>query len=227
MCDDEAELTVLTSGAGPRTARPDRGHTRSPDRRTSWPLASAIRGGVDRGRTTPGGCPSQGSRRSSRMAGSMWLSSTGAEQATAELVARHKARGSRRPPSISPSTCVAGSVAIPWPWRPPDCACIAIDLDRTMTRRTAWNAEVHGTSDRVLAVRCTAERFPIPPNALVHIDPDRRTVPGRRSPYHRRLRSRPRFPLQVDRLDARRRRSSSARRATSRGWKSLTVPRSR
>ena len=102
----------------------------------------------------------------------MWFERTGLEQATAELVARHKARrfaGQTRTVvdlccGIGGDTLALASVS----------DVIAVDADEGMCRRTCWNAGVYEVSERVVAVRARAESLAIPAEAWVHIDPDRR-----------------------------------------------------
>ncbi|MHB1562111.1 MAG: class I SAM-dependent methyltransferase, partial [Isosphaeraceae bacterium] len=68
---------------------------------------------------------------------------------------------------------------------------LAVDRDAGMTRRARWNAEVHGVSENLLAVRSTAERMPIPAGALVHLDPDRRAGAGAGEDLQNTRRNRP------------------------------------
>ncbi len=104
-------------------------------------------------------------------AASMWFEPTALEQATAEPVARHKARRFAGGAvvdlccGLGGDTLALANVAT---------QVVAVDLDRGMARRALWNAGVHGVSDRVAAVRARAESFALPPGALVHVDPDRR-----------------------------------------------------
>jgi len=100
----------------------------------------------------------------------MWLDPVGLEQSTAEAVAVHKAR--RFDAGVVVDLCSGiGGDAIALAER---AVVLAVDRDRGMNRRVAWNAEAYGRLDRVLPCRATAEAFPIPPGAWVHIDPDRR-----------------------------------------------------
>jgi THUMP domain-like/RNA cap guanine-N2 methyltransferase len=101
----------------------------------------------------------------------MWFDPVGVEQATAEAVARHKARRFPEGGVVvdlcsgigGDSLALAGSNRV-----------IAVDLDAGMGRRTLWNAGVYEVADRVMAVQSRAESFPIPSGARVHVDPDRR-----------------------------------------------------
>jgi hypothetical protein len=117
-------------------------------------------------------------------AASMWLDPVGLEQATAEVVARHKAKRFSGAQVVDlcagiggDALAIAGSAD----------SVLAVDLDQGMCRRLRWNAEVHGVRDRLFAVRADVTSFPIPANSLVHIDPDRRvdrTRPARAVEYY-------------------------------------------
>jgi hypothetical protein len=100
----------------------------------------------------------------------MWLEPVGLEQATAEPVARHKAR--RFGGSLVVDLCsgIGGdAVALA------DAAdVLAVDADLGMCRRMRWNAAVYDVASRVEVVCGRAERQPLPAASLVHIDPDRR-----------------------------------------------------
>ncbi len=101
----------------------------------------------------------------------MWFDLVGVEQATAEAVARHKARRFGSDGLVvdlcsgigGDSMALAGSNDV-----------IAVDLDAAMGRRTLWNAGVYEVASRVMAVQARAEAFSIPGGARVHVDPDRR-----------------------------------------------------
>jgi hypothetical protein len=100
----------------------------------------------------------------------MWLDPTGLEQATAEEVARHKAR--RFSGAVVVDLCAGiGGDAVAMAG---GAKVLAVDDDEGMCRRVAWNAEVYEVSPRVAAVCARAEAFGIPAGALVHVDPDRR-----------------------------------------------------
>jgi hypothetical protein len=108
---------------------------------------------------------------------SMWVDPTGVEQATAQPVAIHKAR--RFECNLVVDLCAGiGSDTIALAAR---SSVLSVDLDQGMCRRTRFNASLHGVSDRVLAIRARAERFPVPPGAWVHLDPDRRASLTRRA----------------------------------------------
>ncbi len=111
----------------------------------------------------------------------MWFDPVGVEQATAEAVARHKARRFGAAggavvvdlcSGIGGDSLALGAVAD---------RVIAVDLDGGMGRRATWNAAVYGVGERVAAVRARAESFPIPNGARVHVDPDRRAIGPRKS----------------------------------------------
>ncbi|WP_337176649.1 class I SAM-dependent methyltransferase [Paludisphaera sp.] len=104
------------------------------------------------------------------LADRMWLDPVGVEQATAEAVATHKARRFESDVVVD-LCCGVGGDAIALAER---SRVLAVDRDRGMARRVAWNADAYGRGDRVLPVVATAEAFPIPPGAWVHVDPDRR-----------------------------------------------------
>jgi hypothetical protein len=107
----------------------------------------------------------------------MWLDPIGLEQATAEEVARHKAR--RFSGAVVVDLCAGiGGDAVAMAR---ESRVLAVDADPGMCRRVGWNAEVYEVADRVAPVRARAETFGIPPGALVHVDPDRRGGPKSRA----------------------------------------------
>ena len=110
-------------------------------------------------------------------AGAMWFEPVGLEQATAEPVARHKA--ARFAGSVAFDLCcgIGGdALALAASAR----GVVAVDLDEGMVHRARWNAEVYGVGHRLAPILGRAEDIAIPPEALVHIDPDRRLrLPGR------------------------------------------------
>ncbi len=111
-------------------------------------------------------------------AGAMWFEPVGLEQATAEPVARHKA--ARFAGSVAFDLCcgIGGdAVALAESAR----GVVAVDLDEGMVHRARWNAEVYGVGHRLAPILGRAEGVAIPPEALVHIDPDRRTRPSGRA----------------------------------------------
>ena len=101
----------------------------------------------------------------------MWLDPVGLEQATAEPVARHKA--ARFAGSVAFDLCsgIGGdALALAGEAR----GVVAVDLDEGMAHRARWNAEVYGVGHMLAPILGRAEGVAIPPEALVHIDPDRR-----------------------------------------------------
>lgn len=104
-------------------------------------------------------------------AGAMWFDPTGLEQATAEPVARHKARRFAAATVLDLCAGIGGdTLALASAAR----RVIAVDRDPGMCRRALWNAGVYEVADRVAPVCARAETFPLAPGALVHVDPDRR-----------------------------------------------------
>jgi len=107
----------------------------------------------------------------------MWFDLVGVEQATAEAVARHKARRFAAVPEGVVDLCsgIGGdTLALAESNR-----VIAVDLDPGMGRRTLWNASVYDVAEKVTTVPSRAEDYEIPPGASIHVDPDRR--PGGRA----------------------------------------------
>ncbi len=100
----------------------------------------------------------------------MWLDPVGLEQATGEAVARHKAGRFACPLVVDLCAGIGGdSVALAQ-----KAKVLAVDSDRGMCRRLAWNAAVYEVADRVLSRQSRAETFTIPPGAWIHLDSDRR-----------------------------------------------------
>ncbi len=107
----------------------------------------------------------------------MWVDSKGLEQSTAELVAKHKANRFRGHVIVDLCAGIGGDTLA----LAAAANVVSVDLDHAMCRRTLYNADVYGVSDRVLAIRARAEQFAIPSGAWVHLDPDRRASPSRRA----------------------------------------------
>ncbi|MGC8638651.1 MAG: class I SAM-dependent methyltransferase [Isosphaeraceae bacterium] len=101
----------------------------------------------------------------------LWLDPVGLEQATSEVVARHKARRFQAGSLVVDLCAGIGGDTMAFADRGP---VLAVDLDHGMCRRLAWNAAAYEVGDRVLPCQCRAEGFSIPGKAWVHIDPDRR-----------------------------------------------------
>ena len=108
----------------------------------------------------------------------MWFDPIGVEQATAEVVARHKAR---RFGAVGVVVDLCSGIGGDSLALARSNEVIAVDLNPGMGRRTSWNAGVYEVADRVLAVQARAEAFPIPRGARVHVDPDRRSSGPRRA----------------------------------------------
>jgi SAM-dependent methyltransferase len=108
----------------------------------------------------------------------MWLDKVGLEQATAEPVARHKAR--RLAGRLVVDLC-AGVGGDALALAAAGARVLAVDADEGMCRRLKWNAEVYEVAGRVAPICARAERFPILEGALVHVDPDRRGISAHRA----------------------------------------------
>lgn len=103
----------------------------------------------------------------------MWLDPVGLEQATAEPVARHKARRFAGAIVVDLCSGIGGDALA---LAAVASGVLAVDLDPGMARRTRWNAEVHGVGHRVAPIVGRAERVAIPDGWFVHVDPDRRAL---------------------------------------------------
>jgi hypothetical protein len=101
----------------------------------------------------------------------MWVEPVGVEQATAEPVAQYKAQRFQVCPIVVDLCAGIGGDAVALAR---SSHVVAVDLDPGMCRRLRWNAEVYDVAGNVLAVQARAEAFPIPSDASVHLDPDRR-----------------------------------------------------
>lgn len=107
----------------------------------------------------------------------MWVDPVGVEQATAEPVAKYKA--GRFQCELVVDLCAGiGSDTLALAAR---SNVLAVDRDHGMCRRILYNAHVTGVSARVLPIRAQAERFVIPSDAWLHLDPDRRASSSRRA----------------------------------------------
>lgn len=103
----------------------------------------------------------------------MWFEPVGLEQATAETVARYKARRFHGGEVVDLCCGIGGdSLALAG-----EARVAAVDADAGMCRRTRWNAEVYDVGDRLDVIQARAERFAVPASWLVHVDPDRRQGP--------------------------------------------------
>jgi len=100
----------------------------------------------------------------------LWLDRQSLEQATAEIVARHKAQ--RFSGFAWDFCCGIGADAIALGQR---CQVGAVDIRMLNCLRTRWNAEAYGVADRVHTI--CADVADLPANdACLHIDPDRRAA---------------------------------------------------
>jgi hypothetical protein len=109
----------------------------------------------------------------------MWVEPIGVEQATGEVVARHKAARFAAGPMVLDLCAGIGGDALALAVR---TWVLAVDLDPAMCRRLRWNATVYDVADRILAIRGRAENFPFPKGAWLHLDPDRRGLRSRSRP---------------------------------------------
>ena len=98
----------------------------------------------------------------------MWFTPTGLEQATSELVARHKAKRFEGP--VWDYCCGIGGDSLALAERG---EVHSVDLDPAMCLRTEWNAEVYGVGERVHTVVADVSQISHG-EGLLHIDPDRR-----------------------------------------------------
>lgn len=106
-------------------------------------------------------------------AGRMWFDRRGFEQATSELVARHKAQRFR---DVAPREevrdlcCGIGGDSIALAEH---AAVTAVDRNPSACLRTEWNAAVYGVERRLTTLCRAIETFDAS-GGLIHIDPDRR-----------------------------------------------------
>jgi hypothetical protein len=107
----------------------------------------------------------------------MWVEPKGVEQATSEIVARHKAARFTSPIVVDLCAGIGGD-ALALAER---AQVLAVDRDEGMCRRLGFNAAVYELADRILAVRARAEQFAVPASAWLHLDPDRRALGSKRA----------------------------------------------
>jgi hypothetical protein len=98
----------------------------------------------------------------------MWFDRRGLEQATAEPVARHKARRFHGP--VWDLCCGIGGDTIALAEH---AQVTSVDLDPAACLRTEWNAAVYGVADRVTTLCADVKSLDLG-DTLFHIDPDRR-----------------------------------------------------
>lgn len=110
----------------------------------------------------------------------MWFDAIGLEQATSETVSRHKAA---RFAVVSSSAqvfdlcCGIGGDALALAQV---ADVIAVDRNPVQCLRTEWNVALHVPSSRLQTIATDVESLDLPSDALVHIDPDQRSI-GQRS----------------------------------------------
>jgi hypothetical protein len=113
----------------------------------------------------------------------MWLDPVGIEQATAEIVARHKAKRFEGELVVDLCSGIGGDALALAERRD----IIAVDRNPWMSRRLHWNSKIYGVENRVLPLTGDVVRFSIPSNSWVHVDPDRRATSKGRSRRARRI----------------------------------------
>ncbi len=101
----------------------------------------------------------------------MWFDRVGLEQATAEAIARHKARRFPADAAVWDFCCGIGGDALALAEHH---QVTVVDRQPAALWRTAANAAVYGVQDRLEYRLSEAELCHVPPEVLVHIDPDRR-----------------------------------------------------
>jgi hypothetical protein len=105
----------------------------------------------------------------------LWLTRVGLEQSTAWDVAIHKAQRYR---GVSRVFDLCSGIGVDASRIAALADVTAVDCALSMCVRTAWNAEVWGTSSR-LQTQCLDVRGSNWAGQIVHVDPDRRTVSDR------------------------------------------------
>lgn len=110
----------------------------------------------------------------------MWFSRKGLEQATAEIVANHKAM--RFSGNVQDFCCGIGSDSVALGLH--GCNVQSVDLSPVCCLMTEWNAAVYDVADRIKTV-CRNINDVSNRDGLLHIDPDRR--PGAEGRRMRRI----------------------------------------
>jgi SAM-dependent methyltransferase len=111
------------------------------------------------------------------LAGRMWLTREGLEQASAEPLARHRAARYAGADRVADLCCgIGGDLCALAPGR----AALAVDLDPLHLRMARENARVHGAGE-VAAACADAQILRLPRSLAVFVDPARRAG-GRRLP---------------------------------------------
>jgi hypothetical protein len=101
----------------------------------------------------------------------LWLDPVRAEQATHQLVAKHKAARFQGQNVVDLCCGIGGDT---FALAPVVKSLVSLDLDAAAIRRLRRNLEILDTSSNVTVVRGNAIRPPVGPDFLIHIDPDRR-----------------------------------------------------
>ena len=109
------------------------------------------------------------------LADSMWFDPKGLEQATSELVARHKAQ--RFTGHVWDFCCGIGADAIGL--AASGCHVRGVELLPANCLRATWNAEVHGVANHTEMIAADLAAI-TDRSGLLHIDPDRRPSAGKR-----------------------------------------------
>lgn len=104
----------------------------------------------------------------------MWFDSVGLQQATAEIVAQHKATRFEGP--VQDLCCGIGGDALALARRGP---VLAVDRDPGRGLCCSWNARLHGVTEQLRVLVADVEQLEVRTD-LVHIDPDQRARPGGR-----------------------------------------------
>lgn len=120
----------------------------------------------------------------------MWFTRDGLEQATSELVARHRASRFETSEAIADLCCGIGGDLLALAARAPRAIITAVDRDplhlqiATLNARAArdtGDAAVTGVGDRIRFVEADVRDVPLDQHSAVFIDPARRTDGGRLS----------------------------------------------
>jgi len=106
----------------------------------------------------------------------MWFTRVGLEQASSEVIARHKARRFTQD-DVYDLCCGIGGDTIALAER---CSVLACDRSELATLFAKWNARVYGVADRVETLTGDVTTLDVS-GRFVHIDPDRRAMGSRRA----------------------------------------------
>jgi len=108
------------------------------------------------------------------LAARMWFDRQGLEQATTEIVARHKAL--RFAGTVWDLCCGIGGDALALAGRG---RVLAADISPLACLFARWNMEAYGVGAAVDVLNSPCEKLDLGRDALLHIDPDRRAQSGR------------------------------------------------